>query len=134
MRFFFDNNMAPSHAVAFDALSECFNSSVVHLKDKFKNRAVPDDAWLASLREEGNWVVVSADKRIWTTPHLREAWRKSGLTIFFMVDSWGNLGYWDKAQWLFRQWPGIFRVANSVAAGAAYEVPRPPSQLVQLRA
>lgn len=133
MRFFFDNNMAPSHAEGLDALSSPGGNAVVHLKDKFSNRSVADDVWLSTLGSEGGWVVVSNDLRIWTTPHLREAWRRSGLTVFFLVDSWGNLPYWDKTIALVRAWPSILQVANAVAPGSAFEVPRPPRALKQLR-
>lgn len=134
MRFFFDNNLSPNHAAALDALCSGVGCSVVHLKEKFPDRSVPDQVWLGTLGAEGDWVVVSSDYRIWTTPHLREAWRSAKLTAFFLVDSWGNLGYWDKAQALVRAWPNILKVAEAVAAGAAYEVCRPPRQLRQLRA
>lgn len=134
MRFFFDNNMAPSHAEAISALSADFGASAVHLKNRFQDRSVKDEIWLSELGKEGNWVVISNDHRIWKTPHLREAWRKSGLTVFFFVDSWGNLPYWEKAIWLVRAWPQVLQVAKAVAPGAAYEVKRPPRPLVQLRA
>ena len=134
MRFFLDNNMAPGHARALNALSEDHGTTVVHLKDRYEDRAVGDDVWLSELGKEGTWNVLSADQRIWTTPHLRAAWRQSGLTVFFLVDSWGNLAYWDKTVALVRAWPNILKIASAVAPGAAYEVPRPPRPLKQLRA
>lgn len=134
MRFFFDNNMSPCHALALDALSSPAGSSVVHIKDKFRNRSVADEVWLATLGSEGGWVVVSNDLRIWKTPHLREAWRRSKLTVFFLVDSWGNMSYWDKSVALVRAWPSMLQVAGAMASGSAFEVPKPPRALKQLRA
>jgi hypothetical protein len=75
------------------------------------------------LGQEGDWIVISGDIRIWKNPHEKEAWRASGLTVFFLTSSWSKQRLWEKAWRLIRWWPRIIELATIVEAGAAYEVP-----------
>jgi len=108
--------------------------SVQHLSEKFPTRRnIPDAEWLALLAAEGNWIIISADKHIAISPHLCEAWRKSGLTAFFFWDWWPKLNRWQQASALFRMWPEIVGTARALEAGTGYRVPKPPGRFKVLR-
>ena len=53
-------------------------------------RDTPDQEWLATLAEEGDWVIVSGDPRITRGKHERQAWLESGLTAFFLGKGLGG--------------------------------------------
>lgn len=122
MRFFFDNNLSPRLARAIHELSLDDGVDVVHLRSKFP-RDVPDEIWLRTLSEEGNWVVVSADTRIHRNPTQRMAWVEAGLTTFFLEPGWHDLRFWDIAWKLTQRWPQIMDVAKSIDPGACFFVP-----------
>lgn len=122
MRFFFDNNLPPQLASAIHELVIPDGHSVVHLRKRFPAN-ISDKDWIEALGREGDWTIVSGDLRIWKNPHEKEAWRMSGLTVFFLMKSWAKQKLWEKAWRLVRWWPRIVEMAEIVEAGAAYEIP-----------
>lgn len=119
MRFFFDNCISPRLAAAIGALSEY---EVKHLRDKFPPNT-PDIEWLRVLSEEGDWIIISGDTRIFRTSHELAAWRSAGLTGFFWSSQWFKKKIWEHAWRLVRWWPKIEEQAKLVEAGAAFELP-----------
>lgn len=107
MRFFLDNNLAPRHAEALQALLGD-DHRFVHLRKKFPQDA-PDEEWLAALGSEGDWIVLSGDYRITRNPALRAIWRSTGLTAFFLTKGWMNLEP-------LLQHIGLLKVINRVIA------------------
>jgi predicted nuclease of predicted toxin-antitoxin system len=67
-----DNNLSPRLAAALHILVEPDGHEVRHLRDRFAMNT-PDIEWLAALGREGNWVIISADQRIFRNRHEREA-------------------------------------------------------------
>ncbi len=63
MKLFFDNNLPPRTARAFNCLLEPDGYEVVHLRDKFRADA-EDTEWISKLGEEGGWVVFTSDHDI----------------------------------------------------------------------
>lgn len=120
MNFFFDNNLPPQLARALNELSKP-HDTVVPLRDKFP-QSTPDAEWVSSLRDEGNWVVISID-------HFRKnelekmAFRESGLAVFCLHKQWASKPSWDKYQNMVRWWPAIQDQAKLITGGAAFEVP-----------
>jgi hypothetical protein len=49
------------------------------------------------MRAEGGWVVLSADRRIHRNRLEREAWRQSGLVVFFLTSQWRRLRHLEIA-------------------------------------
>lgn len=123
MRFFLDNNLSPRYATA---LSDLFDCSVTHLSSKFP-RSTPDEEWLPALSSEGDWVVVSGDRRIYKSPHLRQVWIASKLTTFFLGSGWLHQRLDEQAWWLVRWWPKIVTQAEQIQPGTGFQIPAKPS-------
>jgi hypothetical protein len=66
-------------------------------------------------------VVISADTRIARSPHEREAWLESELTIFFLR-SFAGLSAWEQAAKLVKWWPEITREAKKAQRGTGFIV------------
>ena len=122
MRFFLDNCMSPHLARALDELDQ--ENEFVHLRQKFQ-ADTPDHVWLLELAEEGDWTVIGADVRISKNRVNREAWRRSGVTIFIFKAGYTNLGIWDQAWRTVRWWPFIRDQAALIkrGTGAGFWVP-----------
>jgi hypothetical protein len=121
LRVLLDNNLSPRLARSLDALLEP-EDEVVHLIDRFP-RDTEDRLWIGRLAEEGGWVVISADQRIYRNPLEREAWRRSRLIAFFLAPQWARANNIEKAWRLLRWWPRIREQVAIVAAPAAFELP-----------
>lgn len=123
MRFFFDNCLSPHLAKALECMSyeTRFGFEITHLRTKFAPNAKDQD-WIAALAEEGDWVIVSADTRILTTPHLRAVWKGSGLTAFFFAPWWLGLDRWQQASKLMELWPEMVTTATNISPGNGFEV------------
>ena len=121
MKFFVDNNLSPKVARALDCLVGS-SHSVTHLKEKFAEDT-PDVEWMMALAEEGDWVVLSADTAISRNPHEVEAWKRSGLPIFFFKKAWLKQLFWEQASRLCHLFPQIMKLANRARPGDAYLVP-----------
>ena len=121
MRFFCDNCVPLRLARAINEL-ERPDHDVVHLQDKF-DASISDHDWLSGLTAEGAWVIVSADKRILRSPHLKGVWHKSGLTGFFLKNPWTRRQLWEQAWMLIRRWPDIRNAASTMSVGSGFFVP-----------
>ncbi len=121
MKFFFDNNLSPYLAKALDALCAPEGIAVEHLRQKFPED-ISDVEWIERLAKEGEWSVITQDRLI-RNPLEREAFRRSGLTVFVLTKAWANHRNWEKAAQLVRWWPRIMEQAGLVEGGAAFEVP-----------
>jgi hypothetical protein len=106
LKVLLDNNLSPHLARALNALLEPEGDQVVHLTDRFPANT-EDRAWIGALAEEGGWVVISADLRIYRNPLEREAWRRARLIVFFLAQQWGKARNIEKAWRLLRWWPRI---------------------------
>ena len=94
---------------------------VVHLSERF-DRNTPDVVWIRALQGEG-WIIVSGDTRISRNPAERAAWHESGLTAFFLDDSWARRKYWIQVRELVHWWPTICDRANQCEEGSGYLLP-----------
>jgi hypothetical protein len=119
---FLDNNLSPYLARALNALLEPEGDQVVHLSERFP-RQTEDRIWINALGEEGGWVVISADRRIYRNRLEREAWRRSRLVVFFLAPQWARARHTGIAWRLIRWWPRIREQTAIVAAPAAFELP-----------
>jgi len=104
------------------ALSEAYGHKVIALKDRFPINA-SDEEWLTTLSEEGDWVVISGDSRIYTNPQRRKIWQQARLTSFFWQRAWSKATYWDKAWRMVRWWPEITHMASYVERGTGFSIP-----------
>ncbi len=122
MKVLLDNNLSPYLARALNALLDPEGDRVAHLSDRFAPQT-DDRTWIAALGDEGGWVVISADRRIYRNRLEREAWRRSRLVVFFLAPQWGKARHIEIAWRLLRWWPRIREQVAIVAAPAAFELP-----------
>lgn len=122
MKVFVDNNLSPYLAHALNALLEPEGDQVVHLTDRFAPDT-DDRTWIGELGNEGGWVVLSADRRIYRNKLEREAWRRSRLVVFFLTPQWRRARNTEIAWRLLRWWPRIAEQVQIVAPPAAFELP-----------
>jgi putative DNA-invertase from lambdoid prophage Rac len=82
VRLFFDHNLSPAMARAF---GELFRGEhvVATLAQKFRPNT-PDVEWISSLSAEGNWVIISGDRRITRNRAEYAAFRNSRLIGLFL--------------------------------------------------
>lgn len=122
MRLFIDNNLSPRIARAISALEGEHGNTVVHLRDKYEPNT-PDVEWMTSLKNDGSWVVITADLMISRSPHEVQAWKEAGLVVFFLRKSWRTLTLWDQSWQLIKQWPHIISEAREAVPGQGFVVP-----------
>jgi hypothetical protein len=120
LRIFIDNNLAPRHARALSALLAP-DHEVVHLRDKFP-ASTDDGSWLERLGVEGDWVVITGDTRIMTSPHLRAAWSRSGLTTFILKSGWMKQDLFEQHARLTRAMKKLIEHAAGAAPGTRFSV------------
>ncbi|WP_395699933.1 hypothetical protein [Aquabacterium sp.] len=122
MKFLFDANMPPSWPRAISALvvgKDARVSEVTHLRDKF-DPSTPDEQWLRTLADEGDWVVVSKDgfKKSDGEKHLVH---RAGLAVFVLAPAWAKQKHWECTVQIIRWWPKL--VDTAALARAALRVP-----------
>lgn len=119
MKFLLDNNVSPKLARALHELCADSGHQVYALRDRFAP-ATPDAEWLAELADQGEWIVVTQDRRIARNPDERETWRRGGLPTFFLTSGWASLEFWPKAEKLVHAWPALLRQALDARMGVAF--------------
>lgn len=82
-----DNDLPPRLARALHLIFEDDGDEVVALRDKFKRENLTDEEWITALGREGNWAVLSADRRIAKQRPSRELFIGAGLVGFFFPPS-----------------------------------------------
>ena len=117
MNYLFDHNLPPSWARALDALSNNkFEpgavGDVVALRDKFPTNTT-DAEWLKTLKDEGNWTVISGDTFRKNNAE-KELVRSRGLNIFVLPKVWQSQQHWERTARLIEWWPKIVMQSNTV--------------------
>jgi hypothetical protein len=120
VKFFFDNNLPPKLAKSLHLLVEP-DHEVVHLKDRFP-ADVSDEEWITALAKEKEWIIVSGDLRIRKNPHVMEAWKSAGHTIFFLKPGWINLPLWTQTWKFVKSFPEIIATAAKARSGSEFFV------------
>ena len=97
---------------------------VTHLTDKFPANT-PDEEWISKLafKADGDWVLVSGDKRITRSKHECRAWHEAHLTAFFLKKGWMNQTFWHQAARIVTWWPIIINQAETIEKGIGFLVP-----------
>lgn len=130
MKVFFDHNLSP---VLARALHELFHPEheVVALRDKFLV-SISDVEWITALSRDGQWVVVSGDRRIRRNRAEYIAFRNSRLIGMFLSAGLAKAPVVKQAERLLVLWPSIEVVAGTVSGGAMFELPMKSTRLEQL--
>lgn len=121
MKVLLDHNLAPEIA---RALSQLFHPvhQVVSLREKF-DPATPDTEWIRKLSEEGQWIILSGDRRITRNKAEYEAFRISRLVGFFLSKGLQKSKVTKQMERILALWDEIEKIATSAQGGAIFELP-----------
>ncbi|MCT8467657.1 hypothetical protein KZO85_03590 [Chromohalobacter canadensis] len=124
MQIFIDENLSRNIALALHHLQALLpeQHTIQHAIDKFGGYGTPDEIWLKTLIDEGNWVILSKDKFDKNAPEIH-AFRAAGIPIFHLDKQWSKHSGWEEAMRLLKWWPDISRLVNSATQPMWYEVP-----------
>jgi PIN like domain len=131
VKVFCDHNISPAMA---RALRELFQGQheVTMLQDKFR-RNTPDIEWIGKLSQEGNWIVLSGDRRITRNRAEYNAFRGSALTGIFLAPAVYRSPVIKQMERILALWGAIETVVASVAPGAMFELPITSTKLRQIK-
>jgi hypothetical protein len=131
VKVFFDHNMSPAMA---RALAELFRKQheIAFLAEKFA-RDISDIDWISELSRDGQWVVISGDRRITRNRAEYHAFRHSNLIGFFLSEGLYKAPVIKQMERILALWPSIETVCETVQGGAMFELPIKSTRLRQLR-
>ncbi len=131
MKVFFDHNMSPAMA---RALAELFRKQheVTFLAEKFA-RDTRDIDWISALSSEGQWIVISGDRRITRNRAEYHAFRNSNLIGFFLSEGLYKASVIKQMERLLALWSTMEGVCERVQGGAMFELPMRSTRLRQLK-
>jgi PIN like domain len=131
VKVFFDHNMSPAMA---RALRELFKDAhvIVTLAEKFE-RDTPDVEWIGKLSREGQWAVISGDRRITKNRAEYQAFRNSNLIGLFLSQGLYKAPVVKQMERILALWPNIVTVCQTVEGGAMFELPMKRTLLRQLK-
>ncbi len=131
MNLFFDHNMSPAMA---RALRELFKGEhdITFPAERFR-RDISDVDWIADLSREGQWIIVSADRRITRNHAEYHAFRNSNLIGLFLSQGLNKAPVVKQMERILALWPTIFTISTTVQGGAMYELPMKSTKLRQLK-
>jgi len=130
VKVFFDNNLSPSLARAMHELFQPDHEARA-LREKFRPD-VSDVEWITALSREGQWVVLSGDRRITRNKAEQAAFRASRLIGVFMAPAVFKSSVAKQAERILALWPSMESIAATVAGGAMFELPMTSQRLRQL--
>lgn len=126
-----DENLPPALA---RALQELFRGQheVTHLRFRF-GPGVTDLDWIRTLSAEGNWVVLSGDRRITRNKAEQAAFRGSRLIGFFLSRGLNKAPLVKQAERILALWPTMVDLSSRVSGGAMFELPMTSTRVAQLK-
>jgi hypothetical protein len=125
-----DENLPPALAKALAALFTG-QHEIVHITQKF-GRGINDKSWISTLNSEGNWVVISSDRRISKNKAEQQAFRSSRLVGFFFSAGLQKSKLTKQMERLMALWETIEKQAELVGGGAMFEIPMKSNKLDQI--
>jgi hypothetical protein len=131
VKFFFDHNLSPAMA---RALRELFKDKheIAYLAEKFR-RDTPDIEWIVELSREGQWVVLSGDRRITRNRAEYHAFRNSNLIGLFLSPGLYKAPVAKQMERILALWENIETVCKTIQGGAVFELPTKSTRLRQLK-
>jgi hypothetical protein len=82
-----------------------------------------DKVLMIELANQGVHVLAAKDTRMLAASVRRDAWRSSGLTLFLLDGTWGNVSLFEQARGVFWWWPHLVAQAQAGPQGSAWTVP-----------
>jgi hypothetical protein len=131
VKFFFDNNLSPRIARALGKLFKKEHEFAA-LRDKFPPN-IADVDWIAALGKEGQWIVISGERRITKNKSEQSAFRHSKLIGLFMAPALSKATVIKQAERLLALWPTIETIGKTIQGGAMFELPMMSTKLRQIK-
>lgn len=131
MKVLIDENLPPALANALQAIFKG-QHEVIHLRARF-GAGVADVEWITKLNQEGNWVVISGDRRITRNKAEYQAFRNSRLIGFFLSPGLYKAKSIKQLERVLALWENIEKVCSTVGGGAMFELPMKSTRVKQLK-
>jgi hypothetical protein len=126
-----DENLPPAIARALAAFFKG-QHDVIHLRDRF-GPGVSDTTWISALNQEGNWIVISGDRRITRNRAEYQAFRNSRLIGFFLSAGLQKAKSIKQLERILALWETIESLCSHVGGGAVFELPMKSTRVKQLK-
>ncbi|HEX7789822.1 MAG TPA: DUF5615 family PIN-like protein [Afipia sp.] len=131
MKVLIDENLPPAVANALQAFFKD-QHEIVHLRKRF-GPGIADVDWITKLNQEGNWVVISGDRRITRNKSEYQAFRNSRLIGFFLSQGLYKAKSIKQLERILALWENIEKVCSTVEGGAMFELPMKSTRVKQLK-
>ena len=131
MKILVDENLPPALARALEAIFKG-QHDVIHLRDRF-GAGVSDITWINALNQEGNWVIISGDRRISRNKAEYQAFRSSRLIGFFLSPGLQKSKSIKQLERILALWDNIEALCSHVGGGAVFELPMKSTRVKQLK-
>jgi hypothetical protein len=122
MKLALDENLPPSLARAIHALLAPDSGEAISIPERF-GAGFADRDWIATLREQRGWAVLTADHKLRTRPHERLVLMQSGLIVLVLAHGWSQDPFWPKATGIIRWLPVMLDAWRTTTPPALLEVP-----------
>jgi hypothetical protein len=126
-----DENLPPALAKALAAIFKG-QHEVIHLRERF-GAGVSDVEWITELNQEGQWVVISGDRRITRNRAEYNAFRTSRLIGFFLSAGLQKSKSTKQLERILALWDNIEVICARVGGGAIFELPMKTTRVKQLK-
>jgi hypothetical protein len=94
---------------------------------------VTDQQWIDDLSRDGQWVMISGDRRITRNRAEYQAFRNSRLIGFFLSKGLYKSKVIKQMERILAMWENMTTIASSVGGGAMFELPMKGSRARQLK-
>jgi len=131
LKVLIDENLPPALASALDALF-AGKHEVIHIRARF-GPGVRDVDWIKELSSEGQWIVISGDRRITRNRAEYTAFQNSSMIGFFLSPGLFKAPLLKQMERILVLWSSIEQQAGIVAGGAMFELPMTSTKIRQLR-
>lgn len=88
--------------------------------------------WITALSSEGQWIVISGDRRITRNRTEYNAFRSSNLVGFFLSKGLYKASVIKQMERILALWPTIETQASLLQGGAMFELPMTTIRIKQL--
>jgi hypothetical protein len=131
VKVFFDHNMSPAMARAFRELF-VNQHEITTLAERFQPNTA-DIEWIGTLSKEGQWAVISGDRRITRNRAEYNAFRMSNLLGFFLSKGLHKATVAKQMERILALWENIETVTRTVEGGAMFELPMKGTRVRQIK-
>jgi predicted nuclease of predicted toxin-antitoxin system len=131
VKVLFDHNLSPKLARALQAFFDGTHE-IAALRDRFAP-SITDIDLIEQLSRDGDWVLVSGDRRITRNKAEREAFRKSKVIGLFLSSGLYKAREVKKLERILALWDAIEDICSRVSPGAMFELPMRSARIKQLK-